>query len=538
MGFLADTIASLPQQRYKYNPPNSGTQEEGYGPGYWENVDTGERYNGTPPLSQQVTMAPSGGWIQMYNGDGTLTPDYQQAIVAGNANREAEDRGTRLRLLAGAGLAAGATGLIPGSTGTVGTTGMGGLAGEVSAEEIAAANAAGGFGGAPYMGAGTLGATAAPALTAAGAGSTLSKLATGASTLGSLANIGTGLAGLTMADKLASSASDAAKAADPFSANRASYVAPLNELLNKPNPVSDYASTYGGAFGTAASTPVTVNPAYTAAALTPLTVNADYANAATAPVSVDPRYETAASTALTVNPQYAAAASTTSPVASFRDIYSQQLKDLMADPLGKLTSIPGYQAGLEAVQRAGAAQGWTGSGNMMTELQKYGGNFFQQQLANLSALTQMGQGAAQTDTTNLAGLSQAQLAAQQQGTTNLGNLNAAELFAQQQRLAALAGLAGTQLGAQQQGVQNLSGLNVAEQAAKQQGVANLGALVQAGTTSTSDREKLLAQLAGAGASPASAAYIGQQGQTNAAQLMGNALNNITYGLTNMGRQIG
>lgn len=43
---------------------------------------------------------------------------------------------------------------------------------------------------------------------------------------------------------------------------------------------------------------------------------------------------------------------------------------------GDITSIPGYQAGLEAVQRAGAAQGFTGSGNMMVALQKYGGDFY------------------------------------------------------------------------------------------------------------------------------------------------------------------
>jgi hypothetical protein len=46
--------------------------------------------------------------------------------------------------------------------------------------------------------------------------------------------------------------------------------------------------------------------------------------------------------------------------------------------------MPGYQAGLEAVQRSMASQGFTGSGNMMAALSKYGGDFYQQQLNNLT----------------------------------------------------------------------------------------------------------------------------------------------------------
>lgn len=52
-----------------------------------------------------------------------------------------------------------------------------------------------------------------------------------------------------------------------------------------------------------------------------------------------------------------------------------QLENYSVDP-GDVTQIPGYQAGLEAVQRAGAAQGFTGSGNMVKALQDYGGNFW------------------------------------------------------------------------------------------------------------------------------------------------------------------
>lgn len=43
-----------------------------------------------------------------------------------------------------------------------------------------------------------------------------------------------------------------------------------------------------------------------------------------------------------------------------------------------LTKMPGYQAGLEAVERSLASQGYQGSGNMMAALQKYGGDAYSQ----------------------------------------------------------------------------------------------------------------------------------------------------------------
>lgn len=59
-----------------------------------------------------------------------------------------------------------------------------------------------------------------------------------------------------------------------------------------------------------------------------------------------------------------------------------------------ITQMPGYQAGLDAVQRSMLAQGYQGSGNMMAALQNYGTNAYQtamqnyqnqQQLANSTA---------------------------------------------------------------------------------------------------------------------------------------------------------
>jgi hypothetical protein len=49
----------------------------------------------------------------------------------------------------------------------------------------------------------------------------------------------------------------------------------------------------------------------------------------------------------------------------------------LPDP-GDVTKLPGYQAGLEAVQRSMAAQGYQGSGNMMLALQRHGENAYNQ----------------------------------------------------------------------------------------------------------------------------------------------------------------
>lgn len=74
------------------------------------------------------------------------------------------------------------------------------------------------------------------------------------------------------------------------------------------------------------------------------------------------------------------------PFGQYRSGYAQQLQSLMANP-SSITQIPGYQAGLQAVERRGAAQGWNGSGNMMDALANYGGNFYNQQIQNLMGLS-------------------------------------------------------------------------------------------------------------------------------------------------------
>lgn len=74
------------------------------------------------------------------------------------------------------------------------------------------------------------------------------------------------------------------------------------------------------------------------------------------------------------------------PFAQYRAGYGAQLQQLMSDP-SSITSMPGYKAGLQAVERRGAAQGWNGSGNMMTALSDFGGNFYNQAIQNLMGLS-------------------------------------------------------------------------------------------------------------------------------------------------------
>jgi len=70
-----------------------------------------------------------------------------------------------------------------------------------------------------------------------------------------------------------------------------------------------------------------------------------------------------------------------------------QLKTLLSDPSG-VTKLPGYEAGLQAVQRSMAAQGYQGSGNMMSALSKYGGDFYNNAVSHLSGLARTGGGQA------------------------------------------------------------------------------------------------------------------------------------------------
>ena len=70
------------------------------------------------------------------------------------------------------------------------------------------------------------------------------------------------------------------------------------------------------------------------------------------------------------------------PFGPYRKQYGDQLSALMADP-SSISKYPGYQAGLDAITRKMASQGYLGSGNMMAALQKYGGDFFDKEATRL-----------------------------------------------------------------------------------------------------------------------------------------------------------
>jgi len=65
--------------------------------------------------------------------------------------------------------------------------------------------------------------------------------------------------------------------------------------------------------------------------------------------------------------------------------YAQQMQQLMANP-SSVEGLPGYQAGLRAVQRKGRAEGFGGSGSMAAALAGYGGQQYQNQMNTLAAL--------------------------------------------------------------------------------------------------------------------------------------------------------
>lgn len=73
------------------------------------------------------------------------------------------------------------------------------------------------------------------------------------------------------------------------------------------------------------------------------------------------------------------------PFGPHRAQYADRLNALYKDP-SQVQKLPGYKAGLQAVERKMASQGYNNSGNMMIALQDYGGRAFDSEAARLSAL--------------------------------------------------------------------------------------------------------------------------------------------------------
>ncbi|MDE2471588.1 MAG: hypothetical protein KGL35_23375, partial [Bradyrhizobium sp.] len=79
------------------------------------------------------------------------------------------------------------------------------------------------------------------------------------------------------------------------------------------------------------------------------------------------------------------AISASDPFASSRSTYAGMLNNLMKNP-SSIVSTPGYQGGLQGVEASMASQGYLGSGNMMSALQNYSGNIYNQQVQTLGQL--------------------------------------------------------------------------------------------------------------------------------------------------------
>lgn len=77
------------------------------------------------------------------------------------------------------------------------------------------------------------------------------------------------------------------------------------------------------------------------------------------------------------------------PFRGQRAEYGRRLAELEANP-ELISSQPGYQAGLQAVQRRSAAGGYLGSGNEVAALARYGGDFYSRELNRLASLAGAG----------------------------------------------------------------------------------------------------------------------------------------------------
>lgn len=77
------------------------------------------------------------------------------------------------------------------------------------------------------------------------------------------------------------------------------------------------------------------------------------------------------------------------PFGPYRAGYAQQLAQLSADPTA-ITRTPGWDAGIQAIRRSAAGQGYLDSGNEISMLQNFGGQAFDREAARLANLAGAG----------------------------------------------------------------------------------------------------------------------------------------------------
>lgn len=73
------------------------------------------------------------------------------------------------------------------------------------------------------------------------------------------------------------------------------------------------------------------------------------------------------------------------PFGPERAQYAAKLRELYANP-SNVENLPGYKAGLQAIERSMAGNGYLGSGNMMLALHDYGGRMFDAEAQRLAQL--------------------------------------------------------------------------------------------------------------------------------------------------------
>lgn len=84
---------------------------------------------------------------------------------------------------------------------------------------------------------------------------------------------------------------------------------------------------------------------------------------------------------------------------------ANRLRQLSKLPSSDVTKLPGYEAGLDAVRRSMAAQGFAGSGNMATAMLRYGGDAYDKAVQQRILASQAGAGPAYGTASSLALLS-------------------------------------------------------------------------------------------------------------------------------------
>lgn len=91
------------------------------------------------------------------------------------------------------------------------------------------------------------------------------------------------------------------------------------------------------------------------------------------------------------------------PFAQYRPGYGAALANLESNP-SQIQTRPGFQAGIEAINRNAASRGYGGSGNQVGALMRYSGDFYNQEANRLAQLAGAGQtpGAGQFGAADLA----------------------------------------------------------------------------------------------------------------------------------------